>query len=142
MAHVIVVYQMGKLCGGAHEISGIKAPLYLCGGWLEGSWGGWVGGGGGGVGHGLGGWWWSGSWGGWVFAGIVGPHDTPIMGGVRCPHVIFCQFGEKTWGYQMPPMMPPSCRHLGNHRGHQTPPCDIPMLCFGNLVKKLDNLSL
>ena len=28
---------MGRLCGGAHEISGIKAPLFLCG---------WVGGGG------------------------------------------------------------------------------------------------
>ena len=22
---------MGRLCGGAHEISGIKAPLFLCG---------------------------------------------------------------------------------------------------------------
>ena len=30
------------LCGGTHEISGIKAPLFLHGGWLEGSWGGWV----------------------------------------------------------------------------------------------------
>ena len=43
---------MGRLCGGAHEILGIKAPHFLCGGWLEGSWGGavvadgWVGGGG------------------------------------------------------------------------------------------------
>ena len=39
---------MGRLCG-AHEISGIKAPLFLCG-WV--SWGGGVGGGGvvGGVG--------------------------------------------------------------------------------------------
>ena len=35
---------MGRLCGGAHEISGIKAPLFLHGGWLEGSWGGVVGG--------------------------------------------------------------------------------------------------
>ena len=34
---------MGRLCGEAHEISGIKAPLFLHGGWLEGSWGGWVG---------------------------------------------------------------------------------------------------
>ena len=25
------VYQMGRLCGGAHEISDIKAPLFLCG---------------------------------------------------------------------------------------------------------------
>ena len=36
---------MGRLCGGAHEISGIKAPLFLCG---------WVGGGGVGGGLGLG----------------------------------------------------------------------------------------
>ena len=34
---------MGRLCGGAHEISGIKAPLFPQGGWMEGSWG-WVGG--------------------------------------------------------------------------------------------------
>ena len=37
---------MGRLCGGAHEISGIKAPIFLRG---------WVGGGGtggGGVGRG------------------------------------------------------------------------------------------
>ena len=51
---------MGRLCGGAHEISGIPAPLCLCG-WLEGSWGGWVGGGGVGGGMGgvlvRGGWW-------------------------------------------------------------------------------------
>ena len=25
---------MGRLCGGAHEISGIKAPLFLRGGWV------------------------------------------------------------------------------------------------------------
>ena len=31
---------MSRLCGGAHEISGIKAPIFLCG---------WVGVGGGGV---------------------------------------------------------------------------------------------
>ena len=37
---------MGRLCKGAHEISGIKTPLFLCAGWLEGSWGGWMGGGG------------------------------------------------------------------------------------------------
>ena len=43
---------MGRLCGGAHEISGIKAPLFLHGGWLEDSWG-WVGGGD--VGDGVGG---------------------------------------------------------------------------------------
>ena len=35
---------MGRLCGGAHEISGIKAPVFLCG------WVGWGGGGVGGVG--------------------------------------------------------------------------------------------
>ena len=27
----IFVYQMGRLCGGAHEISGIKAPIFLRG---------------------------------------------------------------------------------------------------------------
>ena len=26
----MVVYQMGRLCGGAHEISGIKAQIFLC----------------------------------------------------------------------------------------------------------------
>ena len=60
---------MGRLCGGAHEISGIKAPLFLCGGWLEGSWGGWMGGCWWGVwvdfggvgGEGLG-WWCCGEW--------------------------------------------------------------------------------
>ena len=36
---------MGRLCGGAHEISGIKAPIFLCG-WV------WGGGGVGGVGWG------------------------------------------------------------------------------------------
>ena len=29
--NVIIVYQMGRLCGGAHEISGIKAQIFLCG---------------------------------------------------------------------------------------------------------------
>ena len=46
---------MGRLCGGAHEISGIKAPLFLCGGggrmglggvgvvgWVVGEFMGWV----------------------------------------------------------------------------------------------------
>ena len=51
----IFVYQMGRLCGGAHEISDIKAPLFLHG-WVVwwvvcckewGEW--WVGGGGKGV---------------------------------------------------------------------------------------------
>ena len=27
----LIVYQMGRLCGGAHEISGIKAQIFLCG---------------------------------------------------------------------------------------------------------------
>ena len=47
----IFVYQMGRLCGGAHEISDIKVPLFLHGwwcGWCDGKkWGEWwVGGGG------------------------------------------------------------------------------------------------
>ena len=29
----LIVYQMGRLCGGAHKISGIKAPIFLRGGW-------------------------------------------------------------------------------------------------------------
>ena len=43
----IIVYQMGRLCGGAHEISGIKAQFFL-NGWVggDGSGGGGVGGGG------------------------------------------------------------------------------------------------
>ena len=50
---------MGRLCGGAHEISGIKAQIFL---WVDG---------GGGVGGGVvggGGWWWRAEWwrsGGW-----------------------------------------------------------------------------
>ena len=45
----IIVYRMGRLCGGAHEISSIKAPLFLCG-WVGrgGGVGGGVSGGGGG----------------------------------------------------------------------------------------------
>ena len=35
---MFIVYQIGGLCGGAHEISGIKAPLFLCG-WGGGWWG-------------------------------------------------------------------------------------------------------
>ena len=37
-----IVYQMGRLCGGAHEISGIKAPIFLWVGggcWRGGEWG-------------------------------------------------------------------------------------------------------
>ena len=33
----LIVYQMGRLCGGAHEISGIKAPIFLRG-WVGGGW--------------------------------------------------------------------------------------------------------
>ena len=43
---------MGRLCGVAHEISGIKALIFLSG---------WMGGGGTGGGRvGGGGWWWDG----------------------------------------------------------------------------------
>ena len=45
----IIVYQMGRLCGGAHEISGIKAPIFLRG-WVRGGGTGGGGVGGGGVG--------------------------------------------------------------------------------------------
>ena len=31
----IFVHQMGRLCRGAHEISGVKAPLFLSG-WVVG----------------------------------------------------------------------------------------------------------
>ena len=104
----IFVYRMGRLCGSAHEISGIKAQLFLHG-WVVWGFLGWV-----------------------VVVGWV-PMTPPIMGGVRCPHVIFWQFGKKsltkllkiTWGH-----------HVGGIRH----PCDTPMLFFGNLVKKLDNL--
>ena len=37
---IFIVYQMGRLCGGAHEISGIKAQIFL----RVGGWGGRVGG--------------------------------------------------------------------------------------------------
>ena len=42
LAYRMIVYQMGRLCGGAHKISGIKAQFFLCG----------LVGGGGGVGRG------------------------------------------------------------------------------------------
>ena len=42
---IFIVYQMGRLCGGAHEISGIKAQIFLRG---------WVGRGGGSGGGGVG----------------------------------------------------------------------------------------
>ena len=44
---------MGRLCGGAPEISSIKAPLFHLW-WVVGGFLGWVVGGG--VGHGMGGW--------------------------------------------------------------------------------------
>ena len=66
----VFVYRMSRLCGGAHEMSGIPAPLWLCG-WVVGGFMGWVGEcvlmwGGGGVGGVVGwcvcegwvGWWW------------------------------------------------------------------------------------
>ena len=40
--HLMFVYRMGRLCGGAHEISGIKALIFLCG-WVGGGGVGWVG---------------------------------------------------------------------------------------------------
>ena len=55
---------MGRLCRGAHEISGIKAPLFLC-------WG--VGGGG------------VGGWCGVLVRDVVGSGQR--VGSVRCPHV-------------------------------------------------------
>ena len=77
------VYQMGRLCGGAHEISGIKAQIFLRGWVGDGeSGGGGVGrGGGGGVAVGRGGvvgwvmveWGW---WGGWWWGCRV------VVGGV------------------------------------------------------------
>ena len=75
---MIIVYRMGRLCGGPLEISGIEAPLFLCSGWLEVlGMGGWVGG------------WWGGGWlGGWVFewrwwSGWVGlQEDFGVVGGV------------------------------------------------------------
>ena len=50
---VIIVYRMGRLCGGAHKISSIKAPLFsMVGDWRV---------------LGMGGWWgWWGVWGWWV----------------------------------------------------------------------------
>ena len=41
MENQIFVYRMGRLCGGAHEISGIRAPRFVCG-WVVGGFLGWV----------------------------------------------------------------------------------------------------
>ena len=51
----IFVYQMGRLCGGAHEISDIKAHFFSVGGWC-GWWHGWSAGKE--WGEWWGGWWW------------------------------------------------------------------------------------
>ena len=73
LQQTIIVYRMGRLCGAAHEISGIKAPIFLHG-WVGGGMGvvGWVvqWGGDGGVGWWVAvvawvvvvvwGWWWDG----------------------------------------------------------------------------------
>ena len=140
---------MGRLCGGAHEISGTKAPLFLHGGWLEGSLGGWVvvrlwlvrwvgvcvvvvvwvglvvrvGGG------------WVGGWdGGVVGSGWGG--DVHLIG-----KIFFVlrknNMGGITGGVRCPCDAP----HHKGHWGASDAPHDAPMLFFDNLVKKLDNLS-
>ena len=101
----------GRLCGGAHEMSGIKAPLFLCGG-------------GGGV-------WCAGG-------GCCGCGRR--VDSVWCPPCYFCSWKKTmhligkitfvlrkkiTWGVL----------------GVSDAPHDTPMLFFDNLVKKLDNLS-
>ena len=65
MAHLFIVYRIVKLCGGAHEISGIPASLCLCG-WVVGGFMGWVGGG---VDNVVGGVLGVGGGGGWVVRG-------------------------------------------------------------------------
>ena len=45
-------------------------------------------------------------------------------------------------GHQTPPVMPPIMGASGSIMGVSDAPHDSPMLFFGNLVKKLDNLSL
>ena len=60
---------MGRLCGGAHEILGIKAP----GGWVV-LW--------------VMGWVELGVMGGWE-GGVVGPHDTPHHGGLSDTSMLF-----------------------------------------------------
>ena len=71
---------MGRLCGGAHEISGIKAPIFLRG---------WVGFGG------VGGYWWHGvsgdGMGGWMGGG-GGTHSVD-MRPCGC-FIYFCEVSE------------------------------------------------
>ena len=45
-------------------------------------------------------------------------------------------------GHQMTPVMPPHHGGIRGITGASDVPHDTPMLFFGNLVKKLDNLSL
>ena len=65
LTFAVIVYQMGRLCGGAHEISGIKAPIFLHG------WAGVVDGGVGGGGVGVVGCGvvWCGGW--WAVGGVI-----------------------------------------------------------------------
>ena len=66
----IFVYRMGRLCGGAHEISGIKAPLFLRRWVGVVGWGGeWV----------VVGWVWVGV--GWVNGGVCGVLVRDVVGG-------------------------------------------------------------
>ena len=102
----IFVYRMGRLCGGAHEISGIKAHFFsMVVGWKVLGEGGRVGGSA--VGCGMVGWWQGGSWDGWVSGwvvvgmaggwvvvrwvgfGVVGLWVPMTPGASDAPHVIF-----------------------------------------------------
>ena len=82
---VMIVYQMGRLCVGAHEISGIPAPLWLHGWVVERSWGGWVGG-----------WWLCGLWWGWVVVMWVVGGGGIEVGGVVHGGVGYYNFPRST----------------------------------------------
>ena len=74
----LIVYRMGGLCRGAHEITGIHTPLFLYG-WVIGGFIGWPGG------------WWCGGWvgGGMLVGGGVG--GVLVRGGVvGLLHIDFC----------------------------------------------------
>ena len=94
----IFVYQMGRLCGGTHEISGISAPFCLHG-WVVGGFMGWVGVGvcGDGMGGvlvvlwGVGGW-----WGGCCVCGGGGKVSS-VCGGVGAVFVVVGCTSEE-WG--------------------------------------------